>query len=328
MNYHVLFEKKTRDEHMLSDFKAASRQKLKCPKVTYLGPAATFTHLAALRRFGSSAQYLPEVSIKGVFEAVANASADYGVVPIENSIEGVVSYTLDMLVESKLKITSEVMLEVSQSLLLKSWQKSDIKKIYSHPHAAAQCRIWLEKNMRGVPVLDAASTASAAELAARESTSAAIASELAATVYGLRVVERGIEDCKNNYTRFFVISKSFTSKTGQDKTSIMFVIKDRPGALCNILIPFKKTKINLTKIESRPSKRKAWEYIFFVDIAGHIEDEAVKRAIEEMRRYCVYLKVLGSYPSGEYLKDSRLRCDDTNSRLHKSTQAIHSQQAD
>lgn len=306
MYYHDLFEKKMRDKHIASDFRVVSRQKLKCPKVTYLGPVATFTHLAALRRFGSSVQYLPEVSIKGVFEAVDRARADCGVVPIENSIEGVVSYTLDMLVESNLKIASEVMLGVSHNLLSKSGQKSNIKQIYSHPHAAAQCRIWLEKNMRGIPVIDAASTASAAELAARESTSAAIASELAATVYGLRFVERGIEDYRNNYTRFLVISKSFPLKTGWDKTSIMFVIKNRPGALYDVLMPFKKAKINLTKIESRPSKRKAWEYIFFVDIAGHIEDEMLKRAIEDMRKDCLYLKVLGSYPSGEYLERTQI----------------------
>lgn len=306
MNYHDLFEKKTRDEHILSDFRVASRQKLQCPKVAYLGPVATFTHLAALRRFGSSVQYLPEVSIKGVFEAVNRASADYGVVPIENSIEGVVSYTLDMLVESKLKIASEIMLGVSHNLLSESGQKPAIKQIYSHPHAAAQCRIWLEQNMRGIPVLDAASTASAAELAARELTSAAIASELAATVYGLRFVERGIEDYRDNYTRFFVISKSFSFRTGWDKTSIMFVIKDRPGALCNILMPFKKAKINLIKIESRPSRRKAWEYIFFVDIAGHSEDGVVKRAIKEIKQNCLYLKILGSYPSGKYSERTQI----------------------
>ncbi|HCC68699.1 MAG TPA: prephenate dehydratase [Nitrospiraceae bacterium] len=268
-------------------------------KVAYLGPAATFTHLAALRQFGSSARYIPEVSIRGVFEAVNRARADYGVVPIENSIEGVVSYTLDMLIDSELKIASEIMLEVSHNLLSKSGKKPDIKQIYSHPQAAAQCRIWLEENIHGIPIIDATSTANAAELAAREPSSAAIASELAASVYDLMFVERGIEDYRDNYTRFLVISKNFPSRTGQDKTSIMFSIKDRPGALYDILTPFKKAKINLTKIESRPSKRKAWEYIFFVDMVGHIEDGVVKKAIEEMKEGCLYLKVLGSYQSGE-----------------------------
>lgn len=269
-------------------------------RVAYLGPLATFTHLAALRHFGSSASFVSTESIKGVFDAVESDRAKYGVVPIENSTEGVVSYTLDLFMDYDLKVAAEVMLEISQNLISKSGEKKKIKKVFSNPHAAAQCRRWLESNLPNIPILDITSTAKAAELASQDDEAAAIASELAAKVYNLQFVERGIEDNKHNFTRFLVISKAFPSKSGKDKTSIMFSIKDKPGALYDILYPFKKAKINLTKIESRPSKRKAWEYIFFVDMEGHMEDKKLKKAIEAVKDNCLYLKILGSYPYGVF----------------------------
>lgn len=268
-------------------------------KIACLGPLATFTHLAALRHFGSSAHFIPLESIKEVFEAVDKEDAEFGVVPIENSNEGVVSYTLDMFMDYDLKVSAEVMLEVTHNLLSKKGDKSMVRKIYSHPQATAQCRRWLEANMRGVPVIEATSTAKAGELASKEETSASISSELAAKIYDLRFIERHIEDSRHNFTRFLVIAKIFSPKTGRDKTSIMFSVKDRPGALYDILEPFKKAKVNLTKIESRPSKRKAWEYIFFVDMEGHIEDKSVSRAINEMKNNCLFLKLLGSYPCSD-----------------------------
>ncbi|MDP1759499.1 MAG: prephenate dehydratase, partial [Thermodesulfovibrionales bacterium] len=264
----------------------------------YFGPVATFTHLAAIRHFGSSAGFVPVESIKSVFEAVESGKAEFGVVPIENSTEGVVSYTLDMFMDYDLKITAEVMLEISHNLLSLTGSKKDIKKIYSHPQPTAQCRGWLERNLPNVEIVEATSTAKAAELASKDPSSAAIASELAAKIYSLNFVERNIEDNKHNYTRFLIISKNITPKTGKDKTSIMFSIKDKPGALYDILQPIKKAKINLTKLESRPSRRKAWEYIFFVDMEGHIEDKKVKKAIENIKDGCLYLKFHGSYPHG------------------------------
>lgn len=267
-------------------------------KVACLGPLATFTHLAALRHFGSSAAFMPVESIKSVFEAVDSGKAEFGVVPIENSNEGVVSYTLDMFIDYDLKITAEVMLEVSHNLLSRSGDKGMIKKIYSHLQATAQCRRWLEANLPAMPIMESTSTAKAAELASKEDDAAAIASELAAKVYSLNFVESHIEDSKHNFTRFLVIAKESYPRTGRDKTSIMFSVKDRPGALYDILSPFKKAKINLTKIESRPSRRKAWEYIFFVDMEGHIEDKKVRKAIEDIKEGCLYLKILGSYPHG------------------------------
>ena len=268
-------------------------------KVACLGPLATFTHLAGLRHFGSSAAFVPFESIKRVFEAVDTDQAEYGIVPIENSSEGVVSHTLDMFMDFDLNITAEVMLEVAHYLMNQTGKKAAIKKIYSHPQAAAQCRGWIEANLPGVLVMEASSTAKAAEMAARRKDSAAIASELAAKVYGLKFVSRHIEDNRRNYTRFLVISKDSHPRTGNDKTSIMFSAKDKPGSLYDVLSPFKRAKVNLTKIESRPSRRKAWEYIFFVDMNGHIENKKLQRAVEEVKQSCLFLKLLGSYPCGE-----------------------------
>ncbi|MBI5211999.1 MAG: prephenate dehydratase [Nitrospirae bacterium] len=268
-------------------------------KVAYLGPEGTFTNLAAMRHFGFSASYIPVDSIKAVFDAAEGGRVNYGVVPIENSNEGVVSYTLDMFMDYDLKIAAEALLEVSQNLLSKSGDKAGVKKIYSHPQATAQCRGWLEANMPDVSILESTSTARAAEIASRDEEAAAIASELAARVYDLQFVERHIEDNKNNYTRFLVIAKDYPSKTGRDKTSILLSVKDKPGALYDVLLPFRKSKINLTKIESRPSKRRAWEYIFFVDMEGHIEDKKVRKAVEDIKEKCLYMKHLGSYPMDE-----------------------------
>lgn len=268
-------------------------------KIAFLGPEATFTHLAALRHFGSSVAFAPNSSIRSVFEAVDTGKAEFGIVPIENSNEGVVSYTLDTFMDYDLMIHAEVMLEVAHNLMSKSGDMKRIKKIFSHPQAAAQCRGWLESNLPGVPVVEAASTAKAAEFAAQDGNVAAIASELAAKMHDLHFVERNIEDNRRNFTRFLVISKESPPKTGKDKTSIMFSVKDKPGALFDILYPYKKAKINLSKIESRPSKRKAWEYIFFVDMEGHYEDRKIKNAIDEMKDHCLFLKVLGSYPRSE-----------------------------
>jgi chorismate mutase/prephenate dehydratase len=269
-------------------------------KVACLGPLATFTHLAALRHFGSSALFVPAESIKGVFDVVESKRAEFGVVPIENSNEGVISYTLDMFMDYDLKVSAEVMLEITHNLLSKSGDKTKIRKVYSFSPATAQCRRWIASNLPKIPIVEATSTAKAAELAAQDDEAAAIASELAAKLYNLNFVEKSIEDSKHNFTRFLVISKEFPPKTGRDKTSIMFSIKDKPGALYDILTPFKKSKINLTKIESRPSKRKAWEYIFFVDMEGHIDDKKVRKALDNMKDSCLYLKILGSYPHGGF----------------------------
>ena len=266
-------------------------------KVAYLGPRATFTHMACTQKFGSSAQYVPVHSIKEVFSEVERGRANFGVVPIENTTEGVVNHTLDMFVDSNLLIYGEILQEVSHHLLSQSGMMDEVKKIYSHPHAIAQCRNWLETNLPHVPVVEVASTARAAELCMDEPASAAIASELAGQLYGLKVIKSRIEDNLNNFTRFLVLSQKAPERTGKDKTSLMLSVKDKVGALYDLLRPFASHGLSMTKIESRPSRRKAWEYIFFVDVEGHIQEERVNRAVEEIKGRCLFLKILGSYPA-------------------------------
>ncbi len=265
-------------------------------KVAFLGPQGTFTHAAAMQQFGLSAQVVPQKSIPAVFEEVARGRAPYGVVPVENSTEGVVSHTLDMFMESDLKINAEILLGISHFLLSRSGRMADIKKVVSHPQALGQCRKWLEENLPDVPLVDVGSTALAAQMVLEDESVAAIASEMAASLYGLQVVKERIEDNPNNFTRFLVIGQKTPERSGGDKTSLMFSIKDQPGILYRMLEPFSKRAINLSKIESRPMKKKAWEYIFFLDIEGHIDDEVVAGAVDELKGYCQFLKVLGSYP--------------------------------
>lgn len=268
-------------------------------KVAYLGPKATFTHLACMKKFGLSAQCTPVRSITDVFEEVERNLANYGVVPVENSTEGVVSHTLDMFVESDLKICSEILMPISLNLLSNSENLAGIDKVYSHWQPIAQSRRWVRENLPHAEIIEVASTAEASELAAADPTSASIASELASQLYGLNILKRRIEDNVNNFTRFLIIGKKDASPTGKDKTSIMFSIKDKVGALHDMLQAFARSNINLTKIESRPSKKRAWEYIFYLDMIGHISDEKVKSALEELKPQTMFLKVLGSYPQGE-----------------------------
>lgn len=265
--------------------------------VAYLGPPATFTHLASLHKFGESAKCVPVTSIKEVFEEVERGRAQFGVVPIENSTEGVVNHTLDMFIDSSLQIYGEIMQEIAHHLLSKADHMEAIKTIYSHPHAIAQCRHWLETNLPQAQICEMASTARAAEQSAEDPTSAAIASELAAQLYGLRILKSRIEDNINNYTRFLVLSRRPSDRTGKDKISIMLSVKDKAGALYDLLRPFASHGINMTKIESRPSRRKAWEYIFFVDLEGHQEEDRIRKALDEVKGRCLFLKILGSYPT-------------------------------
>ncbi len=266
-------------------------------RVAYLGPEATFTHLACLRRFGSSAEAVPIETIPGVFKEVERGGTEFGVVPVENSTEGVVNYTVDSLIESDLKITAEILLDVSQQLLSVGRDISRVKKVYSHPQAVAQCRGWLDKNLPRAEIVEVSSTAKAAEMAAKDPEAAAIASEAAAALYQLDVLEPKIEDRPNNQTRFLVIGQKETPRTGRDKTSLVFSIKDSPGALYKMLEPFAHRGINLTRLDARPSKQRTWEYLFFLDLTGHVEDSPVREAVESLRGGCLFLKVLGSYPA-------------------------------
>lgn len=270
-------------------------------RVAYLGPKATFTHQACVEHFGFSAQYLPVDSIKQVFRLVEVKEADFGVVPIENSTEGAVTHTLDLFVDSHLKICGEIRLEISQNLLSKTGEIDKIHRVYSHPQALAQCRDWLERYLPSVPLLEVESTARAAEIASEDLSCGAIASKLAADLYNLKVVQANIQDNPNNLTRFLIIGNKVREKTAFDKTSIVFSVKDRVGVLYEILRIFAKNNINLTKIESRPSKQKAWDYYFFLDFEGHVDDDSVKQALQQLEKETIFLKILGSYPKAKEL---------------------------
>ncbi|MCX8042422.1 MAG: prephenate dehydratase [Thermodesulfobacteriaceae bacterium] len=268
-------------------------------KVSYLGPEATFSHIAAQNFFGTSAQFISVETILDVFEEVSSERTDFGVVPIENSIEGVVATTLDAIYEYGLKVCGEVYESISHHLMNLTGKIEDIKKILSHPQAIAQCRKWLRKRLPSVPVETVSSTALAAKWAAVDESVGAIASLLAAKLYHLQVVAKNIEDIKGNSTRFWIIGKKEVEPTGKDKTSILFSVADRPGALYKVLKCFAERGINLTKIESRPAKDEPWKYIFFLDCEGHIKEERIKTCLEEMRNYCIQVIWLGSYPKGQ-----------------------------
>ncbi len=265
-------------------------------RVAFLGPEATFTHMAAVEHFGQSAAFAAKQDIATVFRDVETGSADFGVVPIENSTEGVVNYTLDTIVGSDLKICSEVIIAVGQQLMSAEKDLSQIRTVYSHPQALAQCRTWLLKNLPKAELVSTDSTAAAAERATRESGVAALASSLAANTYGLNILAKNVQDLVNNQTRFLILGEHEASKTGKDKTSIAFVTKDQPGILYHLLRHIAVAKINLTKIESRPLKTRAWEYMFFIDLDGHVNDTRVKKALEKMKKECVTFRILGSYP--------------------------------
>jgi chorismate mutase / prephenate dehydratase len=266
--------------------------------IAYLGPEATFTHQAAIRRFGSSLRYAPQKTIADVFTEVTKNRADYGVVPVENSTEGVVTHTLDMFVDSELKIVAQIVLPIQHCLLSKS-KREKINKLFTHPQALAQCRVWVQNHLPRAEIIETSSNARSAQLAATEQNSAAIAGALAAERYGLHILEADLQDNSANVTRFLVLGRHCSPPTGRDRTSVMFSIAHEVGALHRALAAFRQNRLNMTKIESRPSKKKAWEYYFFVDCDGHMNDRRVAKAIERLEAQCNFVKVLGSYPNTE-----------------------------
>ncbi|MDR3257114.1 MAG: prephenate dehydratase [Endomicrobium sp.] len=264
-------------------------------KVAFLGPWATFTHQAAVINFGSCGYFIPVATPQEVIAEVESGRVDFGVIPVENSNEGSVNITLDILVETELKICAEMSLKIEQCFLVKE-PEAKIVRIYSHPHALAQCRTWISRNYPDVELIPVSSTAEAAKKAAKEDFAAAVASEVSAKIYDLYILQKGIQDSRENFTRFFVIGKILTKPSGKDKTSLVFIVKDKVGSLYNILGIFNKNNVNLTKIESRPTKKKAWKYMFFVDFKGHVEDKNIAKTIESLKRSSIFVKSLGSYP--------------------------------
>ena len=290
------------DDSVLNIFReiiSASRSLQQPTRVAYLGPEGSFSHQAAYNEFGGSSELIPLSSFEEIFEEVENGRATFGVVPVENSIEGSVSIVLDLLSKTHLGITAELFERINHFLLSKTGNIQDISIVASHPQAIAQCKKWLNKNLGDKEVLETASTAEAARLASKKKNVSAIASEHAASIYKLNTVQNNIEESSLNTTRFFVIGNKTNKPTGDDRTSIVFTLKDKPGALQNSFFqPFADAKVNLSKIESRPSKERPWEYLFFVDFKGHSQDKTIKSLLKKLDKSCIYLKVLGSYPTG------------------------------
>jgi chorismate mutase/prephenate dehydratase len=263
--------------------------------VAFLGPKATFTEMASIKKFGHAPEFIPLNSVSEVFKAVESGVAEFGVVPIENSNEGAVSSTLDMFFDSNLRICGEVTVEINECLL-SNHKLADIKRIYSHPSALGQCSSWIRKNLPRAELVETSSTSVAAQKASKEKHSAAIAGRLAAEEYGLEIIAEKIQDQLMNRTRFLVVGNLEPNSTGKDKTSVLFVVHHRPGSLYNSLGVLGKYKINMTKIESRPIKGMLWEYAFFVDFQGHVSDSKVAKALNELKKHTLQLKILGSYP--------------------------------
>ena len=282
----------------------ALEQKL---RVAYFGPAATYTHMAAREQFGSQTVFVPVSTIPQVFAEVERGEADYGVVPIENSSEGAVAITLDLFIESPLKIIAERSLEIRHCLLSRTTRRTQIERVLAHPQALAQCRRWLAANLPGVPTEEVASNARAAELAVGNPRAAAIAGRLAAEHYKLKIVAEGIQDQSANFTRFAVLSRDTrpSQPTGHDRTSLLFSVRDEVGVLYRTLQPFAENGVSITRIESRPLKGRPWEYLFFIDVQGHVTDAPIIHALRAIESHCPLVKVLGSYASTNHTARSR-----------------------
>lgn len=266
-------------------------------RVAFLGPEGTFTQLAARHQFGGSCQSLPQGTIQAVFQAVERGRADYGVVPVENATEGAVESTLDAFLESPLRICAEILLPVDQALLMRpDLDAGSVRRVYSHPQALGQCRRWLEANLPQADRVEAPSTAEAARLAREDAEGAAVASELAAELFGLKVAEARIQDLAANATRFLVLGPKEAEPTGRDRTSLLVLAQDGPGALLRLLEPLARRGLNLSRIQSRPTRRRLWEYAFFLDVEGHADEPPLAQALEDLKPVCASLKVLGSYP--------------------------------
>lgn len=265
-------------------------------KVGYLGPEGTFSQQALHKHFGHSAQSLPLASIEEVFQEIESGHADFGVVPVENSGQGTIQSTLDMFLTSKLKICGEVELRVHQHLLSRTGRMEDIERVYSHPQSLAQCKAWLRQHLPHAEKIPVSSNAEAARRARVADDCAAIAGESAGYVYGLKVIAGPIEDRQDNTTRFLVIGREFFTPSGHDRTSLLVYVRDQPGALYNVLSPFAKYGVSMNRIESRPAHSGRWQYVFFIDVSGHIEDENVSSAMSELGEYAADVHVLGSYP--------------------------------
>ena len=287
------------DEEMLRLFREIMSACLALEKklsIAFLGPVGTFTQAAALKHFGHSVHTVPLDAIDEVFREVESRAADYGIVPVENSTDGVVNHTLDMFQQSSLYICGEVELRIHHHLLSRDSGLEKIRRVYAHQQALAQCREWLDTKLPGVERIGVGSNAEAARLVRDEAGAAAIAGDAAADMYELRVIAGNIEDEPDNTTRFLVIGRQAVAPSGNDKTSLLVSVVNRPGALNHLLEPISRNGISMTRIESRPSRRGMWDYVFYIDLEGHREDRSVSAALGELEQVASFIKVLGSYP--------------------------------
>jgi len=297
INSGPLTEESLRD--IFSEILSASRSLQLPVKVAYLGPDASFSHLATESHFGKSISLSPQPGILDVFERVEKGDAGWGVVPVENSLEGTVKLTLDCLISTPLEIVSEIYFPIRHSLVSVRKKMDGLEKVCSHPQALAQCQGWLRKNLPLCSLHEVESTAKAVQMALKDDTIAAIGSQEAALKYRLNIIAEGIEDYSSNMTRFLVIGKGAPDPTGMDKTSVLFGARHEPGALYHSLQPFVEKGINLLKIVSHPIRGRMWEYLFFIDFAGHAQDKEIVQCLSGLRKKCTFVKILGSYPRGD-----------------------------
>lgn len=300
------FEEMGLDDFPLSSVKHIYREVIatclnleKPLRVAYLGPEATFTHLAGLKQFGRETELIARETVSDVFDQVERDEVDFGIVPVESSNEGAVKHTLDRFLHSQLLICSEIYQQVNLYLLSREEETEAIESVYSHPQALSQAREWLENHLPDAEILETQSTAEAARIASEEQQVAAVASEVAADIYDLNILARKLEDRPDNYTRFLVLGKQKPEPTGDDKTSIVFSVEDRPGSLYEVLESFGDRGVNMTKIESRPSRDSTWNHVLFVDFLGHRDDPDITDLLEELNVKTPFCRILGSYPREE-----------------------------
>jgi len=283
--------------HLFTEIISACRSLEEPLCVAYLGPQGTFSEMALAKQFGASVQAQPCGSIDEVFRAAETGAAQYAVVPVENSTDGAIGRTLDLLLATPLKICAEVVLRVQQNLMAKGASMKAIRKVYSHPQSLAQCHGWLSQHLPGVQRVPQASNAEAARMAAKEKSAAAIGPEIAAERYRLKVLARAIEDDPRNRTRFLVLGSQDSGPSGSDRTSLVMTTHNRPGSLHELIASFSTHGVNMTRLESRPARTGQWEYYFYVDIEGHQQDPKAAKALAELRDKAPFVKIFGSYPA-------------------------------
>jgi chorismate mutase/prephenate dehydratase len=283
--------------HLFMEIIGITREIQSTDTIAYLGPEATLTHMAALQQFGHSAPLKPFPSLLDIFRDVERGSSRYGVLPVENAVEGAINYALEHFLTSELRICGERYLTATHDLLSKDVNLSQVKEVLAHPHTMAQCRGWLRKHLPDADLREAHSTVDAVGMALARPASAAIGNSAVAHLYQLKTLVSSIEDVRQNVTRFLIIGRDETERTGNDKTSLLFVAPNVPGALHRVLKPLDDEAINMVKLESRPLKQESWNFLFFADIEGHESEEKIQRAAEKMRPFCLFLKILGAYPA-------------------------------